>query len=181
MDVENAFEYDFTISSSSALEVTLYDSDFSEINVLPTATNGGLTKTFSYYLSVVTYYLQSNYVSSTVSGTISVSIDGEPHTHSYGDTYLWKDGTTHFSKCECGLFITEAHVVLSTTSNKCLLCNGSVDHGLVEININSSQVRMITVNGSYILPNGVIVLVYEDLKTYLNGTLIFYDKNIVTQ
>ena len=52
MNVENAYKYDFAISSSSSLEVTLYDSNFNEINVSQTSTNGGLTKTFSYYLSV---------------------------------------------------------------------------------------------------------------------------------
>lgn len=31
-----------------------------------------------------------------------------------------------------------------------------------------------TENGSYILPNGVIVLVDEDIESYFNGTLEFY-------
>ncbi len=30
-----------------------------------------------------------------------------------------------------------------------------------------------TENGSYILPNGIIVLVPEDEEAYLNGTLVF--------
>jgi len=30
-------------------------------------------------------------------------------------------------------------------------------------------------NGSYILPNGVIVLVEEDIDAYFAGTLVFYD------
>ena len=34
-----------------------------------------------------------------------------------------------------------------------------------------------SVNGSYILPNGIIVLVEEDVEAYLNGTLVFYDKD----
>ena len=34
-------------------------------------------------------------------------------------------------------------------------------------------------NGSFILPNGVIVLEDEDLEAYLNGTLFFYDKDKV--
>ena len=34
-----------------------------------------------------------------------------------------------------------------------------------------------SVNGSYILSNGIIVLVDEDVEAYLNGTLVFYDKD----
>ena len=35
----------------------------------------------------------------------------------------------------------------------------------------------VTLNGSYILPNGIIVLVDEDVEAYLNGTLVFYNKD----
>ena len=34
-----------------------------------------------------------------------------------------------------------------------------------------------TLNGSFILPNGVIVLVEEDFEAYMNGTLIFINSN----
>ena len=34
---------------------------------------------------------------------------------------------------------------------------------------------MITENGSYIRPDGIIVLVDEDVQAYLNGELIFYN------
>ena len=36
-------------------------------------------------------------------------------------------------------------------------------------------------NGSYILPIGVIVLVDADLEAYYNGTRVFYDKNNLPQ
>jgi hypothetical protein len=35
----------------------------------------------------------------------------------------------------------------------------------------------VSVNGSYILPNGIIVLEDADVEAYLNGTLVFYDPN----
>lgn len=228
MNVENAYEYDFTISSSSALEVTLYDSNFNEINVSQTSSNGGLTKTFSYYLSVGTYYLQSNYVSSTASGTINVSIVGEPHTHSYTYSpstsghiatctecdytttlshvydhhncihcgaytathdydmnYEWVSYTVHSAECSCGEVTTQGHAVASGsyyTGQRyatCLLCGGPAEMGFVQWTINSSAVTKVTINGSFILPNGVIVLEDEDLEAYLNGTLVFYDKDKV--
>ena len=39
----------------------------------------------------------------------------------------------------------------------------------------------VTLNGSYILPNGIIVLVDEDIEAYFNGTLVFYDKDNLPQ
>lgn len=32
----------------------------------------------------------------------------------------------------------------------------------------------VSINGSYILPNGIVVLVEEDVEAYLAGTLQFY-------
>ena len=37
--------------------------------------------------------------------------------------------------------------------------------------------QLVTENGSFVLPNGVIVLVDEDIAAYLNGTLVFITKN----
>ena len=39
----------------------------------------------------------------------------------------------------------------------------------------------IFVVGSYILPNGIIVLVDEDIEAYENGTLVWYDKDDLPQ
>ena len=191
MNVESACNYDFIVSSSSALEVTLYDSNFNEITISKISTNEGLTKTFIYYLSFGTYYLQSNYVSSTASGTINVSI--EPHTHSYTD-WIYNDRISHIEVCECGNIgtKTEAHMIsqadLFKPKARCLGCNalldmgGNGDIGMVP-GILSTNYRIVTENGSYILPNGIIVLVEEDIEAYLNGTLIFYDEDetLVTQ
>ena len=186
-NVENAYEYDFTISSSSALEVTLYDSNFNEIDVSQTSTNGVLTKTFSYYLSVGTYYLQSNFVSSTASGTINVSIVGEPHTHSY--TMQYYNYKWHKLTCECGQTTgsTQVHTILQSeiVNGRYAECLGC--HHLLDLNsdmalvrgINSASVTKVSINGSYILPSGIVVLVDEDLDAYLNGTLVFYDKDKV--
>ena len=35
----------------------------------------------------------------------------------------------------------------------------------------------VSLNGSYITADGTIILVDEDIEAYLNGTLVFYDKN----
>ncbi len=42
---------------------------------------------------------------------------------------------------------------------------------------NSMSITQFSLNGSFILPNGIIVLVDEDIEAYLNGTLVFYNKD----
>ena len=63
-----------------------------------------------------------------------------------------------------------------------LIWGGNGDIGMVP-GILSTGVNIITENGSYILPNGIIVLVEEDIEAYFAGTLIFYDEDetLVTQ
>ena len=39
------------------------------------------------------------------------------------------------------------------------------------------NVLYVTENGSYILSNGIIVLVEEDIDSYKEGTLVFKDAN----
>lgn len=43
------------------------------------------------------------------------------------------------------------------------------------------SITKVSINGSYILPDGTIMLANEDIEAYLNGTLVFYDKNNVPQ
>ena len=43
------------------------------------------------------------------------------------------------------------------------------------------NVQKVSINGSYILPNGIIVLVDEDIEAYENGTLVFYDREDLPQ
>ena len=45
------------------------------------------------------------------------------------------------------------------------------------VQVGPFSITKVTLNGSYILPSGIIVLVEEDVEAYLNGTLVFYDKN----
>ena len=59
-----------------------------------------------------------------------------------------------------------------------MLCGQLIllDNTIVQVpGLNS--ITQVTSNGSYILPNGIIVLVDADIEAYLNGTLVFYDKD----
>ena len=98
------------------------------------------------------------------------------------DGWVFINETTHMSRCECGArgITTASHVF--TLPDKIagrMICRGcgytkysGGDGGFI-IMSNTK----VSVNGSYILPDGNIVLVDEDVEAYLNGTLVFYDKD----
>ena len=99
------------------------------------------------------------------------------HIHSYTKRYEWQTNTRHKAYCECGEYITTAHVVAQGGFPNlgglgiCLLCRGEVKVGVLN---NALSQLAHTDNGSYILPDGIIVLVNADINAYLAGTLEFY-------
>lgn len=180
LNVGTAGNYDFIATSTSALDVTLYDSSFNEINISPYSTNSGATKKFCRTLATGTYYLKVAYSNTANSGTISITI--EPHSHSY-DWWTYYNSTTHIESCCCGRTrtATAVHSIRSSevVNNKanCMGCGYMLDLRYdIAVSIPDSVVK-VSVNGSYILPSGIIVLVDEDVEAYLNGTLVFYDKD----
>lgn len=113
---------------------------------------------------------------------------GEPHTtHDYSDHFVHETNSTHKSYCICGEYSIEPHVVSSGAYASgvkyaiCLACGGLATVGMTHHQtigeLPSSE------NGSFILPNGVIVLVDEDMKAYFSGTLefIYPDDNLETE
>ena len=81
----------------------------------------------------------------------------------------------------------EPHVVSRgafSSGNKyasCLVCGGKAAVGMALIQGIDGLPH--SENGSFILPNGVIVLVDEDIEAYFNGTLefIYPDDNLETE
>ena len=184
LDVDNSFEYNFTVSSSSPLQITLYDSNFNEMDLVVTQTNGGATNSFVQYLAEGSYYLNANFTSENVSGEITTTIVGE-HRH---NPLLWMylNSSFHRGRCSCGEWIQRAHVINASQvvnfKAPCLECLALLD--LREDSVGGQMgIGKESANGSYILPNGVIVLVEEDVDAYFAGTLIFYDgdSNLLTQ
>ena len=101
-----------------------------------------------------------------------------PHSHSYGP-YFYRDNHSHIKHCSCGSYITEGHYiresdVVDNRYARCLGCRVQLD--LFEDFANSimSTNAQVSINGSYILPSGIVVLVDEDIQAYLEGTLVFY-------
>ena len=103
---------------------------------------------------------------------------GEPEEH-YIHHYSRNNSLTHYVYCECGESNLSAHVVSSgsggiLTKKICIFCGEIVDKGL---SIITSLQLAHTENGSYIRPDGIIVLVDEDIEAYLNGELVFYNSS----
>ena len=106
----------------------------------------------------------------------------EPHT--YNDHYNNYNSTQHKAYCECGRYTLMPHVadmshsytVFGHTYAPCLYCGTAIEiggNGPI-IPIPGSNDLMITDNGSYIMPNGIYVIMEEDLEAFLNGTLVFH-------
>lgn len=118
---------------------------------------------------------------------ICIHCGEETTLHDYDKNYVWMDLRTHTAECDCGVMTAQPHVVSNNSFSSgssyaaCLLCGGNAEIGFTQLNINSSIINKVTNNGSFILPNGVIVLQDEDIEAYLNGTLKFYNKNEVIE
>ena len=101
----------------------------------------------------------------------------------YDSEYIQYNSTNHKFACTtCETTFFQLHIISSSGSSSyrpCIVCGYMVKVGtgpsLGELQSNSN--RLVTENGSYILDNGIIVLVDEDIEKYLNGTLVFYEEN----
>ena len=107
---------------------------------------------------------------------------GSETSHAYTDKFTWLNYQKHTSFCTCGETKVEGHVISSSPTilnkkyDKCLRCGGDAEIGFAVIG-SMSEIQIVTENGSYILPNGVTVLVEEDIAAFLNGTLVFISSN----
>ena len=105
---------------------------------------------------------------------------GYAHDHTY--TYRYKTGRQHIRTCACGETSTEPHFINSSQIidgryATCLGCKRMLDLNVDNATILPTSITKFSINGSYILPNGIVVLVEEDIEAYMDGTLVFYDKD----
>ena len=140
----------------------------------------------NYSYASVDYY--NHIVSNNVAGlqydflekhTNSVSCDkcDFTHSHNYNLNARWINTKNHIAYCVCGGTQLQGHAVLQGTTT-CVVCGGKAEMGF--IGINSNAINLVTENGSYVLFNGITILVLDDLESYLNGTLVFYNKNDIS-
>lgn len=96
------------------------------------------------------------------------------------NTCVYINGNLHRETCSCGRTVLASHSVLFDDIENgryanCLGCGRRLDLTKDDANIIHGSTNMRTENGSYILPNGIVVLVQADLEAYENGTLQFYN------
>ena len=124
------------------------------------------------------YHVSVSYQNSADHGMINTQIK---HTHDYDFSYTWVDLTEHREYCYCGLSRLSPHIVSPGAFQgglniaPYLLCGGFARIG--EIYHDGIGNYPYTLNGSFILPNGIIVLEEADMEAYLNGTLVFINPN----
>lgn len=174
--VDNSGCYDVNLASDYTIQYELYDTDFDVVS-------SGSGVSISFCLNAVAsdkYYLRINFVSN--SSLCYVDISSIEHSHLYTYSYLWRSNTSHISTCRCGDSMSSAHVLSADAFASgeeyavCLLCGGLATAGVIMVNSNC---LCHSANGSFILPNGNIVLVPEDLDAYLNGCLTFCSGDIL--
>ena len=163
-----------SVSANYATKVTLFDDSF---NIETTLTSGLIN---NYILDTPgVYYLQTEFVEEVVD-TITIHIDELGHIHS--GAWLYFSNSQHRRICLCGETFYEVHCVEYQDSRDgyatCLGCGANLDLALDFADIiRSIGNRRVTLNGSYILPSGIVVLKEEDVDAYMAGTLIFYNEN----
>ncbi len=112
-------------------------------------------------------------------------------SHEYTHHYENYSSTLHKAYCECGTYNLAPHAANIMSSYfynghiyaPCLYCGTLIDLGgngpIVPGQGFNGQ--MVTDNGSYIMSNGIYVIVEEDLESYMNGTLVFHPYGEITE
>ena len=99
--------------------------------------------------------------------------------------YVPVDNQYHRRNCACGVR-TGRHAILASQASlgkryaTCMTCGYLIDlsDGFYPVIMSATQV---SVNGSYITPEGIIILMDEDVQAYLEGTLTFYPPDQVPE
>lgn len=108
---------------------------------------------------------------------------GVKNTFEHEMKITYYDKKTHISECsECGYNTKSVHVIKESSIlgniAVCAECDAKLDlRSDIGITPIFDSIIYITENGSYKLPNGIIVLTDIDYIAYKNGTLIFNNKD----
>lgn len=97
------------------------------------------------------------------------------------ERYVKYSNEKHKAICSCGYYELRPHAIKHGSSYvingrkyaNCINCGARVDLGKAIV-IGDGQLTLrpiISANGSYVLPNGMLIIVEEDLQDYINGTL----------
>lgn len=84
------------------------------------------------------------------------------HIHNYVTSYY--NENYHQTWCTCGYTVLQYHIVNNENLEYCVVCNTEITNNY---NLLSGGVKFIGVNGSYKLPNGIVILSSSDYKKYM--------------
>jgi len=176
------------------LDTNISDHSLSSGNMMPVASyeNKDYIKCkYCRYVAPFEERVEQEYIytkkNSTIH-TITNDVEGLYYTfeEKHGDySYLFSNKVEkHLKRCGgCNYTVEEPHAVSledymdGNNIVTCRGCNRTFDKNSGQFVINNINELQRTENGSYILPNGIIILVEEDIQAYLDGTLIFRDGN----
>ncbi len=100
--------------------------------------------------------------------------------HNY--RYMWRNYTQHRTYCSCQGNRFEPHVIASgslvpgSSYGTCILCGGEAEIGFSGPNYIISDKLLCYNKGSYILPNGVMVLEDDEIDLFLEGKFTVKNK-----
>lgn len=182
VSISTAGRYNLSLSSNYALHYELYNESFNVVKYkgvdYATASINETTDSIpagTYYLRVRT----KDILNVDVNVVITIQQQQEEHQHSYPTRAIYYNSSLHKRVCSCGEteyenhYVRRADIVDGRYAN-CLGCLRRLDLTTGNVGIIMSNNIKITTNGSYLLPNGVVVLADCDIEAYLNGTLEFY-------
>ena len=161
----------------------LFGPDFERVSYFD-SNSVSITFTVNETNDLGTYYLNFWIKSFGYVHTEMVDISVECLIHEHNYSYMYLDANLHIKTCSCGTS-TEVHYVrradIVGNFAFCLGCGRKLNLNISNPAIFMGIINQITINGSYILPNGIVVLVDEDVEAYLNGTLTFYNPNEIPE
>jgi len=111
------------------------------------------------------------------------------HTeHYYHNHYETYSSDKHKSYCTCEDYVLHSHairaenifIIFGQRHAYCINCGTLINLTTTLVVVVNGGQCLITDNGSYILPNGILVIVESDIESYLSNTLIFHNDNEVT-
>lgn len=174
------------------------DHTLSSNNMMVVGSNGSrdyIKCKYCRYIYSLENLVEQNYIASTndmvkhkiintISGLNYIFYENHSSLTSSTNIYSYKDNTKHYVMCKCSYTLGElAHAVTRADINDgnstvtCIDCGALLRTSDFSFIVGSLSNKKYSINGSYMLTNGIIVLVENDIQDYLEKKLVFYEKH----
>ena len=180
--------YDIQLTATYPFMFDIYSEDFTDEDddengnvygedndnsILSNSNSGNFNQ--SIWFEAGKYYLRMNFISDSLDAPCNIDVSIE-HQHSYG-IFVSINKFSHRRNCACGATQVSSHYISGTHVGEdwvpCAGCGYLLDMR-DDIHEGIMSITQVSVNGSYIRSDGIVVLVDEDIEAYLAGTLQFY-------